>query len=88
MPDFIVLRHHYDDSIKRKWKPGDRIQAVLDQQWWTGTVDKREPIDDDFPRSNWLTLVVKWDTGEDEVLSPWDVEPAPCTFPVIACLLP
>jgi hypothetical protein len=77
VPDFIILRHVFDQSISRKWKPGDRIQSILDQQWWTGTVDKREPIDEAYPRSSWSSLIVKWDTGEDETMSPWDVEACP-----------
>lgn len=76
VPDFIILRHLYNESVARRYEPGDRIETILDNHWWTGTVDKKEAHDEEnYPRSNWCCLTVKWDTGEDEKMSPWDVQP-------------
>ncbi|MCP9257230.1 hypothetical protein DINM_000465 [Dirofilaria immitis] len=67
VPDFIILRHLYDESVARRYQPGTRIEIILDNHWWTGTIDKK--------KSNWYCLTVRWDTGEDEKMSPWDVQP-------------
>ncbi|VDK43871.1 unnamed protein product [Anisakis simplex] len=76
VPDFIILRHLYNESVSRRYQLGDRIETILDNHWWTGTVDKKEAHDEEsYPRSNWYCLTVKWDTGEDEKMSPWDVQP-------------
>ncbi|CAG9530357.1 unnamed protein product [Cercopithifilaria johnstoni] len=76
VPDFIILRHLYDESVARRYQPGTRIEIILDNHWWTGTIDKKEVHDEEnYPRSNWYCLTVRWDTGEDEKMSPWDVQP-------------
>lgn len=50
VPDFIILKQHYDLSIAQNVQEGDRIEAILDGQWWTGTVDRKEPKSEEFPR--------------------------------------
>ncbi|VDN26259.1 unnamed protein product [Gongylonema pulchrum] len=76
VPDFIILRHLYDESVAHRYQPGTRIETILDNHWWTGTIDKKEVHDEEnYPRSNWYCLTVRWDTGEDEKMSPWDVQP-------------
>ncbi|VDN05546.1 unnamed protein product [Thelazia callipaeda] len=76
VPDFIILRHLYEESVARRYQPGTRIETILDNHWWTGTIDKKEVHDEEnYPRSNWYCLTVRWDTGEDEKMSPWDVQP-------------
>lgn len=75
VPHFIVLRYHYEEAIRRNWKTSDRIEAILDGKWWTGTIGRKEPSDDDFPDSNWFSLAITWDTGDDDQMSPWDVQP-------------
>uniref|UniRef100_A0A915KXU4 Bromo domain-containing protein n=1 Tax=Romanomermis culicivorax TaxID=13658 RepID=A0A915KXU4_ROMCU len=72
--DFIILRHHYDQSLKRKWKEGDRFQAVIDDNWWFGTIIKKEAYNQRFPNSIFLSFKVLWDNGDEERLSPWDLE--------------
>ncbi|RUS86356.1 hypothetical protein EGW08_005874, partial [Elysia chlorotica] len=73
--DFIVLKHHYDISVDRKWKPGCRFRSMIDDQWWLGTIKTQEPLDSDFPDSLYQCFNVHWDNGEYEKLSPWDMEP-------------
>ncbi|VDK51008.1 unnamed protein product [Cylicostephanus goldi] len=51
VPDFIVLKEHYDASVAQNVQEGDRIEAILDGQWWTGTVNRKEPKSEEFPRS-------------------------------------
>ncbi|CAJ0573790.1 unnamed protein product, partial [Mesorhabditis spiculigera] len=73
--DFIVLRHIYDASIQHRYDSGDLIEAELEGKWYVGEVSVREPMQPEFPRSSWNCLKVKWTSGEDDQLSPWDVQP-------------
>lgn len=51
VPDFIILRHLYDESVARRYQPGTRIEIILDNHWWTGTIDKKEVHDEEnYPR--------------------------------------
>eukprot|EP00795_Rhopilema_esculentum_P017794 gene17794-9472_t len=73
--DFFVLRHHYEQAKARDWQPGDRFRSVIEDRWWWGTIVEKGPFQDDFPESCFNSAVVRWDTGEEERLSPWDMEP-------------
>ncbi|XP_041988946.1 PH-interacting protein isoform X2 [Aricia agestis] len=90
--DFLVLRHHYDAAVRRRWGPGDRFRCMIDDSWWTGEVLERlssapgasaAPPAPFGPEDEWaaeaashfLSLRVRWDNGEVERLSPWDLEP-------------
>ncbi|KAK6730810.1 hypothetical protein RB195_007338 [Necator americanus] len=75
VPDFIILKQHYDESVAQNVQEGDRIEAILDGQWWTGTVNKKEPVSEEFPSSLWFCLRILWDSGEEDVMSPWDCQP-------------
>ncbi|CDW51796.1 PH interacting protein [Trichuris trichiura] len=78
--DFIVLRQYYDVSLRRRWRPNERFQTIIDDSWWLGTVVRREPFEPNCPHSNFQCLVVAWESGEQERLSPWDMQPA-CVNP-------
>uniref|UniRef100_A0A5S6R0B2 Bromo domain-containing protein n=1 Tax=Trichuris muris TaxID=70415 RepID=A0A5S6R0B2_TRIMR len=78
--DFIVLRQYYEISLRRRWRPNERFQTLIDDSWWIGTVVRREPFDSDCPHSNFQCLVIAWENGEEERLSPWDMQPA-CVNP-------
>lgn len=57
VPDFIILRHLYDESVARRYQPGTRIEIILDNHWWTGTIDKKEVHDEEkYPRFVLLQL--------------------------------
>ncbi|CAG9575003.1 unnamed protein product [Danaus chrysippus] len=90
--DFLVLRHHYDAAVDRRWGAGDRFRCMIDDSWWTGQVVERMAPDEggaadrggsDDRGGAWakeaaghfLSLRVRWDNGEVERLSPWDLEP-------------
>ncbi|KJH51587.1 Bromodomain protein [Dictyocaulus viviparus] len=75
VPDFIVLKQHYDASVAQNVQEGDRIEAILDGQWWTGTVNRKEAKSEDFPSSLWFCLRIIWDSGEEDIMSPWDCQP-------------
>ncbi|CAI4222186.1 unnamed protein product [Auanema sp. JU1783] len=73
-PDFIILKAHYDASVRLNLRDGDEIESILDGQWWTGTVTRRQPHDEAFPTSHWYCLNIRWDNGEDDTISPWDCQ--------------
>ncbi|WKX91473.1 hypothetical protein Q1695_009928 [Nippostrongylus brasiliensis] len=75
VPDFIILKQHYDISAAQNVQEGDRIESILDGRWWTGTVSRKEPRSEDFPSSSWFCLRIIWDSGEEELMSPWDCQP-------------
>uniref|UniRef100_A0A8C5S3A8 Bromodomain and WD repeat domain containing 1 n=1 Tax=Laticauda laticaudata TaxID=8630 RepID=A0A8C5S3A8_LATLA len=75
--DFLVLRQFHDEARQRNWQPNDRFRSIIDDAWWFGTVLSQEPYQPQYPDSPFQCYSVKWDNGETERLSPWDMEPIP-----------
>uniref|UniRef100_A0AAQ4QE48 Bromodomain and WD repeat domain containing 1 n=1 Tax=Gasterosteus aculeatus aculeatus TaxID=481459 RepID=A0AAQ4QE48_GASAC len=75
--DFLVLRQSYDEALRRNWQPSDRFRSVIDDAWWFGSIVCQEPYQPEYPDSLFQCFKVRWDNGETEKLSPWDVEPIP-----------
>ncbi|XP_062843373.1 bromodomain and WD repeat-containing protein 1 isoform X1 [Trichomycterus rosablanca] len=75
--DFLVLRQSYDEARNRIWRPNDTFRSVIDDAWWFGTIVCQEPYQSEYPDSHFQCFKVKWDNGEIEKLSPWDIEPIP-----------
>ncbi|KAI4883177.1 hypothetical protein NFI96_033131, partial [Prochilodus magdalenae] len=75
--DFLVLRQSYDEARNRIWMPNDRFRSVIDDAWWFGTIVCQEPYQAEYPDSPFQCFKVKWDNGETEKLSPWDIEAIP-----------
>ncbi|XP_066478380.1 bromodomain and WD repeat-containing protein 1 isoform X2 [Tiliqua scincoides] len=75
--DFLVLRQFYDEARQRNWQPCDRFRSIIDDAWWFGTVLSQEPFQPQYPDSPFQCYSVKWDNGETERLSPWDMELVP-----------
>ncbi|XP_060090216.1 bromodomain and WD repeat-containing protein 1 [Heteronotia binoei] len=75
--DFLVLRQFYDEARQRNWQPYDHFRSIIDDAWWFGTVLSQEPYQPQYPDSPFQCYSVKWDNGETERLSPWDMEPIP-----------
>uniref|UniRef100_A0A8C1Q6Q2 Bromodomain and WD repeat domain containing 1 n=1 Tax=Cyprinus carpio TaxID=7962 RepID=A0A8C1Q6Q2_CYPCA len=75
--DFLVLRQSYDEARHRVWTSNDRFRSVIDDAWWFGTIVCQEPYQSEYPDSLFQCFKVKWDNGETEKLSPWDVEAIP-----------
>ncbi|XP_062454999.1 bromodomain and WD repeat-containing protein 1 isoform X1 [Rhea pennata] len=75
--DFLILRQFYDEARQRNWQASDRFRSIIDDAWWFGTVLGQEPYQPQYPDSHFQCYSVKWDNGENEKLSPWDMEPVP-----------
>uniref|UniRef100_A0A8C0EYV3 Bromodomain and WD repeat-containing protein 1 n=1 Tax=Bubo bubo TaxID=30461 RepID=A0A8C0EYV3_BUBBB len=75
--DFLILRQFYDEARQRNWQASDRFRSIIDDAWWFGTVLGQEPYQSQYPDSHFQCYSVKWDNGEIEKLSPWDMEPVP-----------
>ncbi|XP_077579286.1 bromodomain and WD repeat-containing protein 3 isoform X2 [Stigmatopora nigra] len=75
--DFLVLRQSYDEALRKNWQPGDRFRSVIDDAWWFGTIVCQEPYQLEYADSLFQCFKVRWDNGENEKLSPWDMEAIP-----------
>ncbi|XP_051534909.1 bromodomain and WD repeat-containing protein 3 [Myxocyprinus asiaticus] len=75
--DFLVLHQSYDEARNRVWRPNVRFRSMIDDAWWFGTIICQEPYQPEYPDSHFQCFKVKWDNGETEKLSPWDVESIP-----------
>nr|XP_023669495.1 bromodomain and WD repeat-containing protein 3-like isoform X2 [Paramormyrops kingsleyae] len=75
--DFLVLKQSYDEARQRTWQSMDRFRSIIDDAWWFGTIVCQEPYQSEYPDSHFQCFKVKWDNGEHEKLSPWDVEAIP-----------
>ncbi|XP_069680733.1 bromodomain and WD repeat-containing protein 3 isoform X4 [Periplaneta americana] len=74
--DFLVLRQTYETALARRWKVGDRFRCMIDDCWWIGRIESQSPLDPVvFPNSLFTCYRVRWDNGEYERMSPWDLEP-------------
>ncbi|XP_052896754.1 bromodomain and WD repeat-containing protein 3 [Anopheles moucheti] len=73
--DFLVLKQTFDTSVGRSWGPGDRFRCMIEDVWWTGQIESHNQLSPDFPDSLFMCFRVRWDNGEYELMSPWDLEP-------------
>ncbi|KAH8310480.1 hypothetical protein KR044_001557, partial [Drosophila immigrans] len=73
--DFLVLRQTFDLAVQRNWSIGDRFRCMIGDGWWLGEIESRHPLSADFPDSFFMCCRVRWDNGEYEYMSPWDMEP-------------
>lgn len=73
--DFLVLRQTFDMALARSWSEGDKFRCMIEDGWWMGQIVGVEPLDEEFRESFFLCFRVRWDNGEYERMSPWDLEP-------------
>ncbi|XP_031621174.1 bromodomain and WD repeat-containing protein 3 isoform X2 [Contarinia nasturtii] len=73
--DFLVLKQTYDTAVNRLWATGDRFRCMIDDGWWMGQITSRVPYSEEFPDSLFMCFQIRWDSGETERMSPWDMEP-------------
>ncbi|KAK9743640.1 Bromodomain [Popillia japonica] len=73
--DFFVLKQTYEVAISRSWNAGDRFRCMIDDAWWVGEVVSKSPVSEDFSDSLFMCYEIRWDNGEFERMSPWDMEP-------------
>jgi bromodomain and WD repeat domain-containing protein 1/3 len=52
-----------------------RFRCMIDDGWWIGEIVTKSTASEDFPDSPFLCYEIKWDNGELERMSPWDMEP-------------
>lgn len=48
---------------------------MIEDSWWCGKIVSKSTASEDFPDSPFLCYEIEWDTGEQERMSPWDMEP-------------
>uniref|UniRef100_A0AAR2LX44 Bromo domain-containing protein n=1 Tax=Pygocentrus nattereri TaxID=42514 RepID=A0AAR2LX44_PYGNA len=80
--DFLVLQQFYNEAKERNWQPGQRFRSIIDDAWWFGSVENQQPYQPEYPDSLFQCYTVRWDNGEREKMSPWDMEPIPDEAPV------
>uniref|UniRef100_A0A672MNU2 Bromodomain and WD repeat domain containing 3 n=1 Tax=Sinocyclocheilus grahami TaxID=75366 RepID=A0A672MNU2_SINGR len=80
--DFLVLQQFYNEAKERNWQPGQHFRSIIDDAWWFGSVECQEPFQSDYPDSLFQCYIVRWDNGEREKMSPWDIEPIPEEAPL------
>jgi bromodomain and WD repeat domain-containing protein 1/3 len=73
--DFFVLKQNFEMAMSRNWKVGDKFRCMIDDGWWIGEIVTKSTASEDFPDSPFLCYEIKWDNGELERMSPWDMEP-------------
>ncbi|XP_051543568.1 bromodomain and WD repeat-containing protein 3-like isoform X1 [Myxocyprinus asiaticus] len=73
--DFLVLQQFYNEAKERNWQPGQRFRSIIDDAWWFGLVESQQPFQPEYPDSLFQCYAVRWDNGEREKMSPWDMEP-------------
>uniref|UniRef100_A0A183CPF3 WD_REPEATS_REGION domain-containing protein n=1 Tax=Globodera pallida TaxID=36090 RepID=A0A183CPF3_GLOPA len=72
--DFLVLKQHFDASKQLNLQHGNRVEAIVDEKFYTGKVMQVTAMMDDYPTSDWCAVCVDWDNGEDDRYSPWDLQ--------------
>jgi hypothetical protein len=75
--DFIILRQYYERALEKNWRPRDRFRCVIDDVWWTGVIEAKKPFQQEYPNSLFQCIRARWENGDSEELSPWDLEPVP-----------
>lgn len=58
--DFLVLRQNYELAIQRNWQPGDRFRSIIDDLWWEGQLETREPFQPQCPDSMFLCYRIRF----------------------------
>ncbi|XP_044761682.1 bromodomain and WD repeat-containing protein 1 [Coccinella septempunctata] len=71
--DFFVLKQSYDIAVSRNWSVGDKFRCMIYDEWWIGEIISSSL--EEQPDSPFLCYEIKWDNGETERMSPWDLEP-------------
>ncbi|KAE9548571.1 hypothetical protein FO519_008222 [Halicephalobus sp. NKZ332] len=77
VPDFMIHRDHYNISVGYGFRAGDEVESIMDDMWWTGTVQERKFRDQgEYNLSEFNSVIVQWSNGEPvDMCSPWDLQP-------------
>lgn len=57
--DFLVLRQTYDLAVERNWQEGDHFRCIIDDLWWEGKIEAKEPYDANHPDSLFLCYKIR-----------------------------
>lgn len=73
----MIHRDHYDLSVGYGFRAGDEVESIMDDMWWTGTVQERKFRDQgEYNLSEFNSVIVQWSNGEPvDMCSPWDLQP-------------
>lgn len=47
---------------------------MIDDNWWIGEISNKSPASDLYPESAFMCYEISWTNGEQERMSPWDME--------------
>ncbi|KAJ8937366.1 hypothetical protein NQ314_011912 [Rhamnusium bicolor] len=72
---FFVLKQMYITAMSRNWQIGDKFRCMIDDEWWIGHIINNSPASEHFPNSSFMCYDIGWSNGEQERMSPWDMEP-------------
>ncbi|XP_050296565.1 bromodomain and WD repeat-containing protein 3 [Anthonomus grandis grandis] len=72
--DFFVLKQSFLAASSRDWREGDKFRCMIDDNWWIGEVTNKSPASDLYPDSTFMCYEIQWTNGEQERMSPWDME--------------
>lgn len=73
--DFVILRQFYERGLERNWRPKDRFKCLIDDLWYIGTITTKQPFQKEYPECEFQSLSIVWDSGGEDAMSPWDLEP-------------
>ena len=73
--DFMVLKEHYEMSVRKRWQTGEQFRSIVDDKYWFGVVIGENEADY-CKDSQFKKYQIKWHSnGAIDFLSPWDLEP-------------
>ncbi|KAF1744791.1 hypothetical protein MXB_4871, partial [Myxobolus squamalis] len=75
LDDFVILKQFFDSSLQLEWDVGDEFRSYVDDKWWIGTITEIKPLNENHSDCHFHSFSVVWNTGESDLLSPWDIFP-------------
>lgn len=52
-----------------------RFRCIIDDCWWLGEIVSQSALSVEYTDSPFMCYEIRWDNGEFERMSPWDLEP-------------
>lgn len=72
----MILKQFYDKSRAFDFKPGDRVETLLDDKIYTGIIKSHQCVSPEYPESEWNAIITDWDDGSSDPCCIWDIQPA------------
>lgn len=76
-PDFLVLASKVKKALAVDWQPDMEFKMFFsdDEQYYTGKIKGRSPVDPEMPDSPWNCIEITWpDSDPTDRVSPWEIE--------------